>query len=189
MIGGDSPLGNNNVADAFFLSEDYSSMIENLPDLAKLIVKQNPNLRIIIDKFDSGPPVFSAVEYRILGDDPEILKILGQKLELIISDAPDIFLTRADLSQVSTKFELDFNNSNMLLSGLNLQILLDEISIATQGVKVGTMLDGNKEIPIRVRGLKYQDFNDSIQYISVPGDNSLNYSSSFGELNLSLIHI
>ena len=185
VIGGDSPLGNNNVADAFFLSEDYSSMIENLPDLAKLIVKQNPNLRIIIDKFDSGPPVFSAVEYRILGDDPEILKILGQKLELIISDAPDIFLTRADLSQVSTKFELDFNNSNMLLSGLNLQILLDEISIATQGVKVGTMLDGNKEIPIRVRGLKYQDFNDSIQYISVPGDNSLNYSSSFGELNLT----
>ena len=123
VIGGDSPLGNNNVADAFFISEDYSSMIENLPDLAKLIVEQNPNLRIIIDKFDSGPPVFSAVEYRILGDDPEILKILGQKLELIISDAPDIFLTRADLSQVSTKFELDFNNSNMLLSGLNLSLI------------------------------------------------------------------
>ena len=56
-----------------------------------------------------------------------------------------MFLTRADLSQVSTKFELDFNNSNMLLSGLNTQVLLDEISIATQGIEVGTMLDGNKE--------------------------------------------
>ena len=185
VIGGDSPLGNNNVADAFFISENYSDMIDNLPDLARSIVKQNPNLRVIIDKFDSGPPVFSAVEYRILGDDPEILKILGDKLELIINNAPDVFLTRADLSQVSTKFELDFNNSNMLLSGLNTQVLLDEISIATQGIEVGTMLDGNKEIPIRVRGLKYQDLNDSIQYISVPGESSLNYSSSFGELKLT----
>ena len=53
----------------------------------------------------------------------------------------------------------------MLLS-FKTQVLLDEISIATQGIEVGTMLDGNKEIPIRVRGLKYQDLNDSIQYIS-----------------------
>ena len=47
------------------------------------------------------------------------------------------------------------------------------------------MLDGNKEIPLRIRGMKYQDLNDSIQYISIPGDNSLNYSSSFGELKLT----
>ena len=99
-----------------------------------------------------------------------------------MNNAPDVFLTRADLSQISAKFEIDFNNSQLLLSGVNTQVLLNEISIATQGINVGTMLDGNKEIPLRIRGMKYQDLNDSIQYISIPGDNSLNYSSSFGEL-------
>ena len=50
------------------------------------MVETNPNLRIIIDKFDSGPPVFAAVEYRILGDDPKILQALGEQLELISSN-------------------------------------------------------------------------------------------------------
>ena len=185
VIGGDSPLGNNNVADAFFISEDYSKMMKGLPALARSMVETNPDLRIIIDKFDSGPPVFAAVEYRILGDDPKVLQALGEQLELIMNNAPDVFLTRADLSQISAKFEIDFNNSQLLLSGVNTQVLLNEISIATQGINVGTMLDGNKEIPLRIRGMKYQDLNDSIQYISIPGDNSLNYSSSFGELKLT----
>ena len=185
VIGGDSPLGNNNVADAFFISEDYSKMMKGLPALARSMVETNPDLRIIIDKFDSGPPVFAAVEYRILGDDPKVLQVLGEQLELIMNNAPDVFLTRADLSQISAKFEIDFNNSQLLLSGVNTQVLLNEISIATQGINVGTMLDGNKEIPLRIRGMKYQDLNDSIQYISIPGDNSLNYSSSFGELKLT----
>ena len=160
-------------------------MMKGLPALARSMVETNPDLRIIIDKFDSGPPVFAAVEYRILGDDPKVLQALGEQLELIMNNAPDVFLTRADLSQISAKFEIDFNNSQLLLSGVNTQVLLNEISIATQGINVGTMLDGNKEIPLRIRGMKYQDLNDSIQYISIPGDNSLNYSSSFGELKLT----
>ena len=35
VIGGDTPLGNNHVADAFFISGDYQSMKKNLPKLAR----------------------------------------------------------------------------------------------------------------------------------------------------------
>ena len=55
VIGGDTPLGNNHVADAFFISGDYQSMKKNLPKLAKSIVMNNPDIKIIINKFDSGP--------------------------------------------------------------------------------------------------------------------------------------
>jgi len=50
-----------------------------------------------VDKFDSGPPVDAAVEYSIDGPDLNILRALGKKLELIVRDAPGVFLTKVGL--------------------------------------------------------------------------------------------
>ena len=44
-------------------------MIENLPDLSRLIVSNNPDLVVYIDSFYSGPPFFSDIRYDIFGDD------------------------------------------------------------------------------------------------------------------------
>ena len=69
-------------------------MKEALPELAKRLTSENPGLKIIVDKFDSGPPVDAAVEFSIDGPDLNILRALGKKLELIVRDAPDVYLNQ-----------------------------------------------------------------------------------------------
>ena len=120
--------------------------------LAKKLSKANPDIEVRVDKFYSGPPVFAAIDYAIKGDDPEILQLLGEKLELIISKAPNISSTNAALSSYETNIEIDLNNSNMALSSKQMETILIELAAANNGIVVGSMLDGNKELSIKIRG-------------------------------------
>ena len=93
MVGGDTALGANNLAQGVYISTSYKEMVESLfQSLQKRLTAENPGLKIIVDKFDSGPPVDAAVEYSIDGPDINILRALGKKLELIVRDAPRSFL-------------------------------------------------------------------------------------------------
>jgi hypothetical protein len=103
-------LGANNLAQGVYISTSYKEMVENLPKLAKRLTAENPDLNIIVDKFDSGPPVDAAVEYSIDGPDIEILRALGKKLELIVRDAPGVFLTRSELAGGATNLEFALMN-------------------------------------------------------------------------------
>ena len=180
VIGGDSALGSNNLAQGVYIASSYSEMIKKLPALAKRLTFENPDLKIIIDKFDSGPPVDAAVEYSIDGPDLSVLRALGNKLELIIRAAPDVYLTNSELSGGAANLEFKFSESDLAMNSISGEFFINELAIASEGIEVGTMLDGNKEIPIKLRGSS----NDSIrstQYLSVPSNNGFDYSSNYGE--------
>ena len=49
-IGGDTDIGSNNLAQGVYISTSYKEMIEALPKLAKRLVAENPELKIIVDK-------------------------------------------------------------------------------------------------------------------------------------------
>ena len=123
IVGGEEKEGNNNHAQSVFYAEDYYEMISNLPDLSKLLSAKNPDLTIYVDSFQSGPPVFSDVNFRILGDDVDILRKLGSELELIINNAPDISHTKSEAGYSNTNIEFEFDSSNISLSGKNTCLL------------------------------------------------------------------
>ena len=98
VVGGEEKQGSNNIAQSVFFATDYYEMIENLPELSRRLVKNNPDIIVLVDSFSSGPPVFSDVSYVIFGDDPDLLKSLGEELELIINNSPDVNLTKSATS-------------------------------------------------------------------------------------------
>ena len=173
IVGGKEKTGSNNSAQGVFFAKDYYEMIENLPELSKLIVSSNPDITIYIDSFYSGPPFFSDIRYDIFGDDETILLELGSKLELIINNAPDISHTRSEATNSSTNIEFEFDSSNVSLSGKNTEILVNELFAANNGMVISSMLDSNIEIPIRVKGI--------VNSSNITGDSeSLSMSSSGG---------
>jgi multidrug efflux pump subunit AcrB len=183
-IGGDTAIGSNNLAQGVYISTSYKEMIEALPKLAKRLVAENPELKIIVDKFDSGPPVDAAVEYSIDGPDLNILRALGNKLELIVRDAPGVFLTKSELAGGATNLEFAFNESNLALGSISGDFFINELAIASEGVIVGTMLDGNKELSIKIRGSS-NDSIESTQFLSVPSNEGFDYSSNYGEFEVT----
>ena len=184
VIGGDSGLGDNNLAQGVFIASSYNEMIKKLPILAKRLTAENPDLKIIVDKFDSGPPVDAAVEYSIDGPDLSVLRVLGKKLELILRQAPDVYLTNSELSGGSANLEFKFNESDLAMNSISGEFFINELAIASEGIKVGTMIDGNKEIPIKLRGSSDNSIL-STQFLSVPSTNGFDYSSNYGEFEVT----
>jgi len=184
VIGTDSGLGFNNIAQGVYIGSSYYEIKNTLPSLARQITRDNPDLKIIIDKFASGPPVDAAIEYSIDGPDIEILRALGKKLELIIRGAPDVFLTNSDLSNPATNIEFKFNESNLALNSVPGEFFINELAIASEGIVIGKMMDGNKEVPIKIRGLS-EDLIESTQFLSIPARDAFEYSSSYGDFEVT----
>jgi multidrug efflux pump subunit AcrB len=186
VVGGEEKTGRNNTAGAVFYAKDYYEMIENLPELSKRLVKSNPDIFILVDSYTSGPPVFSDVSFVILGDDPEVLKVLGEELELIISNAPDVSHTKSATSNLNTNIEFELNSSNISLSGRDANLLIGEMLAENNGVLVGTMLDSNKEIPIRLKGTAdSKNLTGNAGYLTIPSKNGFEYLDSFGSSSLT----
>jgi multidrug efflux pump subunit AcrB len=186
VVGGEEKTGLNNTAGAVFYAKDYYEMIKNLPELSKRLVTSNPDIFILVDSYTSGPPVFSDVSFVILGDDPEVLKALGEELELIISNAPDVSHTKSATSNLNTNIEFELNSSNISLSGLDANLLVGEMLAENNGVLVGTMLDSNKEIPIRLKGtVDSKNLTGNAGYLTVPSINGFEYLDSFGSSSLT----
>ena len=186
VVSGDSPIGSNNFAEGVYFATSFKEMIPILPSLAKKIARDNPGVDVRIDKFYSGPPVFAAIDYSIKGDDPEVLQLLGEKLELIISRAPNISSTSATRSSYETNLEIDLNNSNMALSSIRMEAILIELAAANNGIVVGSMLDGNKDLPIRVKSQgSIGSTLGGVGLLTLPGPASVDYIESFGETALT----
>ena len=182
VVGGKDKQGQNNVAQSVFFVDDYYEMVNNLPELSKLLSEKNSDIIIYVDTFQSGPPVFSDINYRIYGDDPFILESLGEQLELIINNAPDISHTKSQTSISSTNIEFDFNSSNVSLSGRDTSILAQQLYAANNGIIVGSMVDSNKEIPIRIKGItNSNDITGDASFLSIPSGDSIDFIGNFGE--------
>ena len=186
VVGGEEKQGSNNIAQSVFFATDYYEMIENLPQLARRLVKNNPDIIVLVDSFSSGPPVFSDVSYVIFGDDPDLLKSLGEELELIINNSPDVNLTKSATSDSITNVEFELNSSNISLSGKNANDLINEMFTANNGMIVGTMLDSNKEIPVRLKGLSNKNnLTGNTGFITIPSQDGFEYFDSFGKSSLT----
>ena len=186
VVGGEEKQGSNNSAESVFYAKDYYRMIKNLPELSKKLVRSNPDILILVDSYTSGPPVFSDVSFVILGDDPEVLKILGEELELIVSNAPDIFLTSSATSDSITNIEFELDSSNISLSGRDTKLLIGEMLAANNGILIGTMLDSNKEIPIRLSGIvNSENLTGNTGFLTIPSKNGFEYLDSFGSSSLT----
>ena len=186
VVGGEEKQGTNNIAQSVYFATDYYEMIENLPELSRRLVKNNPDIIVLVDSFSSGPPVFSDVSYVIFGDDPGLLKSLGEELELIINNSPDINVTKSATSDSITNVEFELNSSNISLSGQNANYLVNEMFTANNGLIVGTMLDSNKEIPVRLKGLSNKNnLTGNTGFITIPSQDGFEYFDSFGKSTLT----
>jgi multidrug efflux pump subunit AcrB len=186
IVGGEEKNGGNNHAQAVFFAKDYYEMIENLPKLSKMLVAQNSDLIIFVDSFQTGPPVFSDIQYSIIGDDENVLRAIGSELELIINDAPDVSHTKSLAGYSNTNIEFEFNSSNVSLSGKNTELLVNELYAENNGIVVSSMLDSNKEIPIRVKGIRESsDIIGNTGYLSIPYKDGIDFIGNYGQATIN----
>ena len=151
VIGGSSGEGSDNLATGVFFTSSYSKMDSSLTDLAKRLEKDHADVRVRVSKFTNGPPVEFPVIIAIFGDDNQILKSLGEELKSILAKSPQVSDVLAEQSASIAGLEIDLNEVDIAFSSKSAREIINEISSSTRGIYVGSMLDGNKEIQIRIK--------------------------------------
>ena len=183
VIGGSSGEGSDNLATGVYFTNSYSRMDRGLEDLAKNLEKDHADVRIRVSKFTNGPPVEFPVQVAIFGDDNQVLKILGERLKAIISKSPQVSDVFADQSASITGLELKLDEIDLAFSSKSSREILNEISSSTRGMYISSMLDGNKEIPIRIKNnnIESKEINQT-SLLAIPGRNGYEYVENFSDI-------
>ena len=110
-----------------------------------------PSARILVKQLEQGPPIDAPIELRVYGSDLELLKEIGDKIRLELIQIKDVIYTDADLSETSPKFKLQLDEEEIRLAGLDYTAIAQQLEANLEGVVGGSVLEGTKELPVRVR--------------------------------------
>jgi len=143
--------GNPSYAQAQVRARSVTVVQELMPKLQRELDESVPNAQILLRELLQGPPVDAPVELRIYGPRLSTLRELGLELRERMSRVPSIIHSISTLTATSPKIWLKADENEASLAGLGLVDVADQLNYRLEGVPGGSILEGNEEIPVRVR--------------------------------------
>jgi multidrug efflux pump subunit AcrB len=161
FIGEDSPRvyynmfgaeeGIASFAGGFVTTKSAKATEHLLPGLQRRLMRGFPMAEVIALPFEQGPPFDAPIEARLYGTDTEILRRLGDRLRLILSETDHVTYTRAQLARGTPKLMLDADEVEADLAGVKLRDIADRLQGNLEGIVAATIIEGSEEIDVRVR--------------------------------------
>ena len=152
-----APENDDNAYGLLFVDlDDYTRVPEISAKVDDFVAENLPDAMVSCQRFILGPGDAQKIQLRILGTDADTLRRLGQK-------ALDAFHADGHLVEVQT----DWRNRTDLVRpvvsparlrtlGITRQEVAKAIKIATDGVSIGTWLEGDESIDIRLRAPEFE---------------------------------
>ncbi|MBB6460195.1 efflux RND transporter permease subunit [Flammeovirga kamogawensis] len=121
---------------------------EWVAELENSIPKAFPTAYIQVKKMQQGTPYEAPVELRIKGRDLTTIKKIGEDLKAILNASPYSYNVTDDNfeNQLSLDIQANKNVANQL--GITDATIMRELSAAYNGLKVGSLWEGNTALPI-----------------------------------------
>ena len=138
-------------AEALVTTTSAEATEDILDRLQRKLDEAVPNARIVVRGLVQGPPVNAPVEIRIVGQNLDTLRSLGDKIRLQILDVPGVVQARTELSPGSPKLLVDLSEEDVRLVGLDLGNAARQLETRLEGQTGGSIVEGSEELPVRVR--------------------------------------
>ena len=122
-----------------------------IPRLQAALDHALPEARTLARGLKQGPPVNAPVEMRIVGPSLGTLRALGAKARRVMSEAPMVTHTEADLGRSAPKLVFEIDEDKARLAGLTLDAVARQLTEMGEGVVGGSLIEGPEELPVRVR--------------------------------------
>ncbi|MBE9140554.1 efflux RND transporter permease subunit [Nodosilinea sp. LEGE 07088] len=110
-----------------------------------------PQAQVLVKQLEQGPPFDAPIELRVYGADMTGLRELGDRLRTELAQVPDVVHTRATLTEALPKLALGVDEAQARRLGLDNQAIANQLNAALDGRAGGSVLDGTRDIPVRVR--------------------------------------
>jgi len=139
---------------------NYAQALVQLKSLASSSVAQKlqteldtafPAARIIVRQLEQGPPFAAPIEVRIYGSNLATLQALGEEARQTLVQIPDITHTRASLDEIQPQLQLQVDEEQARLAGLDRTTIAQQLDTTLEGAVGGSVLEGTEELPVRVR--------------------------------------
>lgn len=122
-----------------------------LRDLQGDLALTAPEAEILVRGLVQGPPVNAPVEIRLAGKDLEDLRETGDEVRRIMSGVDSVLVTRGTIGGGAPKAVITVNEAQVQVLGLDLRQIAGQLQAGLEGVTGGSMVEGDEELPIRVR--------------------------------------
>ncbi|WP_299043252.1 efflux RND transporter permease subunit [uncultured Tateyamaria sp.] len=122
-----------------------------LHDLQGDLALTAPEATILVRGLVQGPPVNAPVEIRLVGNDLGALRETGDEVRRIMSGVDSVLVTRGTIGGGAPKAVVTVNEAQAQLLGLDLRQIAGQMQAGLEGVTGGSMVEGDEELPIRVR--------------------------------------
>ena len=110
-----------------------------------------PEAEVLAIPFEQGPPTNAPIELRIIGPDLNVLGREAQTIRALVSALPNVTFVRATLSTAEPKLAFAPRENAAAAGGLSTGELAQNINALLSGQAAGTVLEGNRQIPVRVQ--------------------------------------
>ncbi len=138
-------------AEALVTAQSAQATEALLDRLQRRLDQAVPQARIIVRGLVQGPPVSAPVEIRVVGQNLEVLRGLGERIRLLMLDVPGIMQARTQLASGAPKVLIDLSEEKVRLAGLDLGNVAQQLEAHLEGTTGGSIVEGSEELPVRVR--------------------------------------
>ncbi|MEL6595457.1 MAG: efflux RND transporter permease subunit [Pseudomonadota bacterium] len=109
-----------------------------------------------------GPPVGADVEVRLSGPDPDVLRGLAEQARAIFESETDLLVTeRIDWREPQLTTQPIFATERAQALGIRRADVSQAIALATDGVRVGTLREMDRQVPVFIRTPRAEQIGDA----------------------------
>jgi len=124
---------------------------KRVPALKQLLMGELVNAEALVLPFEQGPPIAGPLEVRVIGNDREAIRVLGEDVRRVMSQSKNVTYTRAQIGGGRPKAFLDIDEAAIASLGLRLTDITSALRSDLDGAIGGSVLEDREELPVRVR--------------------------------------
>ncbi|MEM6465622.1 MAG: efflux RND transporter permease subunit, partial [Pseudomonadota bacterium] len=138
-------------AQAMITTETDADAARLIPSLQETFDQRMPQAQVIVRGIVQGPPVAAPVEVRVVGQDQEVLRQLGDDLRAIMADLDLITAVRSGVNGGAPQLRYEIDETAARLLGLNVTDIAAQLNAGLVGVTGGSLVEGAEQLPVRVQ--------------------------------------
>lgn len=147
----DPQLNQLNYAQLVIRLKDKEYTQELAQRLSLKLQEEMAGVRTDVRQLDTGVPVKLPVAVRLVGDDLATLERLGAEVKKILRAVPDARQVRDDWGEEMLTLNVETDPDRATLVGITNYDVARSTALALNGEQVGTLREGDRQIPIYVR--------------------------------------
>ncbi len=153
-LGLNPQLPNEAYAETVIVSKDIAAR-ERLKKRLETAIANGalPQARARVDRFSYGPPVGFAVQFRVVGPDPQKVRDIAYRIRDIVEQDPGADDPHLSWNEQTPSVRLVLDQDRARLLGVTPQDVSNRVRMAISGVTVTTLREGTDQIDVVARAV------------------------------------